>query len=71
MSAAVRVGDRDVVAGRGDLIRRGRGREGEEVEDWSAAMLDRRTVLEFLSSGGGMDPVSAAVVASWGGAEAT
>ncbi len=28
MDAAARVGDRDVVAGRGDLIREGRGREG-------------------------------------------
>ena len=42
MDAAARVGDRDVVAGRGDLIRGGRGREGGGD--------DRRTALEFLSS---------------------
>ena len=30
MNAAARVEDSDVVAGRGDLIRGGRGREGEE-----------------------------------------
>ena len=41
MDAAARVGDRDVVAGRGDLIRGGRGREGGGD--------DRRTALEFLS----------------------
>jgi hypothetical protein len=49
MDAAARVGGSDVVEGRGDLIRRGRRREGG-AEDWSAVMLERRTALEFLSS---------------------
>jgi hypothetical protein len=48
MDAAARVGGSDVVAGRGDLIRGGRRRE--RSEDWSAAMLERRTALESLSS---------------------
>jgi hypothetical protein len=42
MDAAARVGGSDAVAGRGDLIRGGRGREG--------GALERRTALESLSS---------------------
>ncbi len=49
MDAAARVGGSDVVAGRGDLIRRGRAREGGGD--------DRRTALEFLSSSGAAVPV--------------
>jgi hypothetical protein len=40
MNAAVRVGGSDVVAGRGDLLRGGRGREGRGLE--------RRTALRVL-----------------------
>jgi hypothetical protein len=50
MNAAARVGGSDVVAGRGDLIREGRGRGGEGAEDWRFAMLDRRSALDSLSS---------------------
>ncbi len=54
MNAAARVVGRDVVAGRGDLLRGGRGREGGGA--------DRRALLAFLSCaapdrfGTGTDP---------------
>jgi hypothetical protein len=69
MNAAARVGDRDVVAGCGDLIRGGRGREGRGA-DW-------REAVEFLSSlgvgAGGRDDLIGAWVdlgdtARWPGA---
>ncbi len=47
MNAAARVDGSDVVAGRGDLIREGRGREGGD---------DRREAVEFPSSGSAWIP---------------
>jgi hypothetical protein len=60
MNAAVRVGAQRRRGGTRRSHPRGTRAGGEGAEDGSAAMLERRTALEFLSSdalGGGIDAV--------------